>query len=55
MACQDLAGTGRHADFDYFSYRERDFRAHPFPDLADALTNQARIIRIDSVTNTDGH
>jgi xylan 1,4-beta-xylosidase len=34
MACQDLAGTGRHADFDFFIYRERDFRADPFPDLA---------------------
>jgi xylan 1,4-beta-xylosidase len=37
MACQDLAGTGRHADFDYFSYQERDFRADPFPDLADGF------------------
>jgi len=25
MACQDLAGTGRPADFDWFDYRERDF------------------------------
>jgi xylan 1,4-beta-xylosidase len=24
MACQDLAGTGRHAYFDWFEYRERD-------------------------------
>ena len=23
MACQDLAGTARPADFDYFEYRER--------------------------------
>jgi xylan 1,4-beta-xylosidase len=30
MACQDMAGTGRHADFDWFSYRERDFLADPF-------------------------
>ena len=37
MACQDLAGTGRHADFDYFRYRERDFHVHPFPDLADGF------------------
>jgi xylan 1,4-beta-xylosidase len=37
MACQDLAGTGRHADFDYFRYQERDFRAHPFPDLGDGF------------------
>ena len=29
MACQDLAGTGRPADFDWFQYRERDFRADP--------------------------
>jgi xylan 1,4-beta-xylosidase len=27
MACQDHAGTGRPADFDYFEYQERDFRA----------------------------
>ena len=25
MACQDLAGTTRHADFDWFEYRERGF------------------------------
>jgi xylan 1,4-beta-xylosidase len=25
MACQDLAGTARPADFDYFEYRERDY------------------------------
>jgi len=30
MACQDMAGTGRHADFDWFSYRERSFLADPF-------------------------
>ena len=27
MACQDLAGTARPADFDWFEYRERDFCA----------------------------
>jgi xylan 1,4-beta-xylosidase len=27
VACQDLAGTGNHADFDYFEYREREYRA----------------------------
>jgi xylan 1,4-beta-xylosidase len=27
MACQDMAGTGRAADFDYFEYREREYRA----------------------------
>jgi xylan 1,4-beta-xylosidase len=30
MACQDLAGTLRPADFDFFEYRERAFRADPF-------------------------
>jgi beta-xylosidase len=25
MACQDLAGTGRPADFDWFEYRERPY------------------------------
>ena len=29
MACQDMAGTGRPADFDWFDYRERDYRAAP--------------------------
>jgi xylan 1,4-beta-xylosidase len=27
MACQDHAGTAQPADFDYFDYHERDFRA----------------------------
>jgi xylan 1,4-beta-xylosidase len=27
MACQDLAGTARAADFDWFEYREREYRA----------------------------
>ena len=26
MACQDTSGTARPADFDYFDYRERDYR-----------------------------
>jgi len=30
MCCQDTAGTARPADFDYFEYRERDFRPSPF-------------------------
>ncbi|MCW5556184.1 MAG: glycoside hydrolase 43 family protein, partial [Verrucomicrobiae bacterium] len=30
MACQDLAGTARVADFDSFEYQERDYRANPF-------------------------
>ena len=29
MCCQDLAGTCRTADFDYFYYRERDYCANP--------------------------
>lgn len=30
IACQDMAGSARHADFDWFCYRERDFLADPF-------------------------
>ena len=30
ICCQDLAGTLRPADFDYFVYRERAYRADPF-------------------------
>jgi xylan 1,4-beta-xylosidase len=29
MCCQDLAGTAQPADFDFFEYRERDFRIDP--------------------------
>jgi xylan 1,4-beta-xylosidase len=29
MACQDLAGTGWPADFDWFDYRERDYSVDP--------------------------
>jgi xylan 1,4-beta-xylosidase len=25
MACQDLAGTAKPADFDWFEYQERDY------------------------------
>ena len=32
MACQDLAGTSRPADFDFFEYRERRYRPNPFSD-----------------------
>jgi xylan 1,4-beta-xylosidase len=32
MCCQDLAGTGRPADFDTFIYRERTYRPDPFRD-----------------------
>ncbi|MCP5411992.1 MAG: glycoside hydrolase family 43 protein [Alphaproteobacteria bacterium] len=30
MACQDMAGTANPADFRFFTYREREFRADPF-------------------------
>jgi xylan 1,4-beta-xylosidase len=30
VCAQDLAGTGRTADFDYFVYRERGYRGDPF-------------------------
>jgi xylan 1,4-beta-xylosidase len=30
MCCQDLAGTRLHADFAWFDYREREFRAEPW-------------------------
>lgn len=30
MACQDLAGTGHPADFDFFEYQEREFSASPW-------------------------
>ena len=29
MACQDMSGTSKHADFDFFEYRERNFRVNP--------------------------
>ena len=29
VACQDMAGTGCTADFDWFEYRERDFQVDP--------------------------
>lgn len=29
MCCQDMSGSGRPADFDYFEYRERPFHAEP--------------------------
>jgi xylan 1,4-beta-xylosidase len=29
MACQDLAGTALHADFDWFEYREREYLIDP--------------------------
>jgi hypothetical protein len=35
MACQDLAGTGKHADFDFFEYDERTFRPDFFGSFRD--------------------
>jgi xylan 1,4-beta-xylosidase len=29
VACQDMAGTAKHADFDFFAYEERAYRANP--------------------------
>ena len=29
MACQDMSGTLKPADFDWFDYRERDYRPDP--------------------------
>ena len=29
MACQDMAGTGAPADFDWFDYVEREYRPDP--------------------------
>jgi xylan 1,4-beta-xylosidase len=29
-ACQDLTGTLRPADFDFFEYQERDYHPSPF-------------------------
>jgi xylan 1,4-beta-xylosidase len=29
MACHDTSGSGRHADFDWFEYRERPFQPEP--------------------------
>ena len=30
LACQDMAGTSKHADFDFFAYQERSYRANLF-------------------------
>jgi xylan 1,4-beta-xylosidase len=35
MACQDLAGTSKPADFGFFQYEERSFRENPFGQLRD--------------------
>jgi xylan 1,4-beta-xylosidase len=29
VACQDMAGTAKHADFDFFAYEERAYQANP--------------------------
>ena len=31
LACQDLAGTAKPSDFDFFEYRERDYCPNPVP------------------------
>ena len=36
MACQDLSGTARHADFDFFEYRPRPYRLDPRTDDPEA-------------------
>jgi len=33
MACQDLSGTARPADFAFFEYQERAFRENPFSEV----------------------
>ena len=34
VAAHDMSGMARPADFDYFEYREREFRANPFAESA---------------------
>ena len=29
LACEDMSGTGKPADFDFFQYEERAFRVNP--------------------------
>ena len=29
VACQDMSGAARHADFDWFEYREGEFSTDP--------------------------
>jgi xylan 1,4-beta-xylosidase len=36
MACQDTAGTGWPADFDYFDYQEREYCVSPFTERPSA-------------------
>lgn len=37
MACQDMAGTAKPADFGFFDYEERHFRANPFSISSSAI------------------
>ena len=30
VSCSDMSGTAKHADFDYFEYKERDYKVNPF-------------------------
>lgn len=41
VCCQDMSGAGRPADFDYFEYRERDYRIDPFTE-GDGPANNPR-------------
>jgi xylan 1,4-beta-xylosidase len=34
MACHDMSGSGRPADFDFFEYQERPYRENPFNAVA---------------------
>jgi xylan 1,4-beta-xylosidase len=34
VACQDMAGTARHADVDWFEYRDRGFLVDPRTEIA---------------------
>lgn len=45
MACQDMAGTLMHADFDFFEYRERSF-------LEDAFLPLCGFSRLEPVTRS---
>jgi xylan 1,4-beta-xylosidase len=45
MACQDLAGTAKPADFDFFEYRERDFRAAPISGSSVLMTSSISVVQ----------
>ena len=35
VACPDMAGTARAADFDFFEYKERTYRVNPMSEAAE--------------------